>query len=116
MRRPPMAVPVAPLLPTRGPRSDRGATPALAQVWRSETPQLLAQPGVRRLASWSSKGYYAWGDRPTSARERSNLELLEVIRTIHADFTRHLRFPAGCTPNCAWAPRSSRSVANAWSG
>ena len=38
-----------------------------------------------RVLHVSTSGYYAWRDRPTSARERANLELVEVIRTIHAD-------------------------------
>jgi putative transposase len=38
-----------------------------------------------RVLHVSTSGYYAWRDRPTSTRERSNLELVEVIRTIHAD-------------------------------
>lgn len=33
----------------------------------------------------STSGYYGWRDRPTSSRDRANLELVEVMRTIHAD-------------------------------
>lgn len=50
----------------------------------------LAADGVAvatacRVLQVSTSGYYAWRDRPTSAREHSNLELVEVIKTIHAD-------------------------------
>ena len=40
---------------------------------------------VCRVLQVSTSGYYAWRDCPASTRERSNLELVEVIRTIHAD-------------------------------
>jgi len=38
-----------------------------------------------RVLSVSTSGYYGWRDRPTSSRDRANLELVEVMRTIHAD-------------------------------
>jgi putative transposase len=33
-----------------------------------------------RVLRVSTSGYYAWRDRPVSARERSNLELVQIIR------------------------------------
>ena len=36
-----------------------------------------------RVLGVSTSGYYAWRDRPCSARERSNLELVAIIRDIH---------------------------------
>jgi putative transposase len=33
-----------------------------------------------RVLQVSTSGYYAWRDRPGSARERSNLELVQIIR------------------------------------
>lgn len=41
-----------------------------------------------RVLRVSTSGYYAWRDRPVSPRERSNLELVEIIRDIHRD-SRH---------------------------
>lgn len=38
-----------------------------------------------RVLNVSTSGFYDWSDRPTSPRERANLELVEVIRTIHDD-------------------------------
>ena len=38
-----------------------------------------------RVLRVSTSGYYAWRDRPVSPRERSNLELVEIIRDIHRD-------------------------------
>ena len=38
-----------------------------------------------RVLQVSTSGYYAWRDRPVSPRERSNLELVEIIRDIHRD-------------------------------
>lgn len=37
-----------------------------------------------RVLGVSSSGYYAWLDRPASPREQSSLQLVEVIRDIHA--------------------------------
>jgi putative transposase len=33
-----------------------------------------------RVLQVSTSGYYAWRDRPGSARGRSNLELVQIIR------------------------------------
>jgi putative transposase len=38
-----------------------------------------------RVLHVSTSGFYAWRERPASARDRANLELVEVICTIHAD-------------------------------
>lgn len=38
-----------------------------------------------RVLNVSTSGYYTWRDRPISGREQANLELVEVIKTIHAD-------------------------------
>ena len=42
-------------------------------------------PTSCRVLDVSTSGYYDWRERPTSPRERANLELVEVIRTIHDD-------------------------------
>ena len=36
-----------------------------------------------RVLNVSTSGYYAWYDRPTSPRERLDLQLVQVIRNIH---------------------------------
>ncbi|MDD7927735.1 IS3 family transposase, partial [Actinomycetospora chibensis] len=38
-----------------------------------------------RVLKVSTSGFYDWRDRPSSPRERANLELVEVIRAIHDD-------------------------------
>jgi putative transposase len=37
-----------------------------------------------RVLNVSTSGYYAWRDRPTSPRRQADLQLVEVIRDIHA--------------------------------
>jgi putative transposase len=50
----------------------------------------LAADGVAvatacRVLQVSTSGYYIWRDHPNSSRDQANLELVEVIKTIHAD-------------------------------
>ena len=40
---------------------------------------------LRRVLGVSRAGYYAWKDRPRSARRRRDDELLDHIRVIHED-------------------------------
>jgi putative transposase len=49
----------------------------------------LADDGVAvavacRVLGVSTSGFYDWRDRPVSARERSDLQLVEVIRDVHS--------------------------------
>lgn len=46
---------------------------------RSEYPIML----MCRVLAVSRSGYYAWRERPPSAREMANRQLLERIRAVH---------------------------------
>jgi putative transposase len=48
-----------------------------------------------RVLGVSSSGYYPWRDRPHSARERSNPELVQIIRDIHRDPRQTYGSPVG---------------------
>ena len=50
----------------------------LARLWGPRTPQRC------RLLGVSASGYYAWRDRPPSARSQADAALLARIKTIHA--------------------------------
>jgi putative transposase len=58
----------------------------------------------------SPAGYYAWRDRPVSARAASDTTLLAAIRQVHHDSSARYRSPASM-PSCA-----RRAVASAAAG
>jgi putative transposase len=68
-----------------------------------------------RVLGVSTSGYYAWQARPTSSRARSNLELVEVIKSIHADSRGICGAPRVHAELRLGAP-SWRSAASGWNG
>jgi putative transposase len=53
----------------------------------------------------SHAGYYAWKQRPASARRRRDSELLDAIRAIHEESKGTYGWPRR-TPSCATAASS----------
>ncbi len=53
-----------------------------------------------RVLGLSTSGYYAWLERPPSARARANEALVSRMREIHG-FSREATERRACTPSCA---------------
>lgn len=63
-----------------------------------------------RVLAVSSAGYYAWRDRPESARGAANRVLIADIRVLHRESRRPTGVRASGRRSCSGGIRSARTV------